>query len=652
MNSLDFLPRALELHRHGKLDEARILYEKVLCEYPSHPDTLNLLGCLLCQSGDMKQGEVHLLKALQVNPSSASIWYNLANAQRELDRIDDSIQSLRKTIHLDPSHSEAWDHLCALELRRGFPDEAEEAGREATKLGPHNPSCWNNLGNVLHEKGEMREAISCFCQALERNPKFTGALNNLGVCYLESGKLNEAYGLLQKSIALDPSNAESYSNLGSVVRLLGDGPGSLDHLEKALSLDPSNLTICNNLALSLKAVERIPEAIEVLSHLLSLSPDYPEARMNLAAMLVDMGRQSEAISHYDSISQDYPELCEAYRLRGLLTKWSPENDGLQRMLELLKSTSLPALQRLHLHFALGKAYDDLGEIENSFYHYEEANKWVRDSNDYDPKEEEASFKRIEESFDKSFFDRVKAPGCQSELPIFILGMPRSGTSLIEQILSSHREVFGGGERTDLSFVLFGPNSPLSFATEIGVDTTGESRFEMLGQEYYERVLPYAQGLSHITDKMPQNFRHIGLIHLILPRAPIIHCVREPMDTCFSCFTNYFSESHRYTYDQRELGEYYRLYENIMTHWDTVLPGRILKVSYEALLENPERETRRILEYCSLSWDDQCMKFYETDRAVTSMSSTQVRQPLYKAALRKWKPFEKYFQPLRDTLAGN
>jgi len=649
MSLIHLLPEALCHHQQGNLEEARKLYEKVIQAHPNHPDALNLLGCLYSQTGDSQRGESLLKKAVEVSPSSAPIWFNLANLQRERNKIEESLDSLQKTLEIDPTHAQACDQLCALALQVGQFGEAERAGRKAVRLAANNASCWNNLGAALYRKGNLQEAESCFLKACELNPDLLGPLGNLGACYMDMGQLNRAFDILEQAIAKELPNSENLNNMGCVIRLLGDGLGSIAMMEKALALDPANSSIRNNYGLALKAGEKIEDACRVFESLLEDDPTFLMARMNHAAILVDLGRFPDASRAYERIISDHPEMCEAYRLMGYLSKWKEDDPLLDEMQTILKNSNLPGEQSLHLHFALAKAYDDLGEIKRSFSHFESGNQITRQGLNYSTGSQKSSFEDMKRFFTPSLFESQKGSGFKSTIPIFILGMPRSGTSLVEQILSSHPTVRGAGERTDMAYLLFGPDSPFENPNSFAEVSSGKINFSRLGEEYTKRISQASGGVSHVTDKMPHNFQYIGLIHMMLPNAAIIHCTRDPMDTCFSCYTNYFTGYHPYSYNQQELGEYYLLYRDLMSHWHDVLPGRILDLDYESLVENPEREIRRLLDYCSLSWDDRCLRFHETRRAVTSMSSSQVRRPLYKGSIEKWKRFEPYLQPLIEVL---
>ena len=645
MSAVELLNQALDLHRQGNLDQALILYSKVIEIDPEHTDALNLVGCLYSQLGDHSKGESFLRRALRNSPESSLIWLNLAAIQRESRKLSESLESLFKAIECDPDNSQARDLMCANFLALGRIRESIEAGELAVKLTPRNASCWNNLGTAYYRGKKLDEAESCFLRAQELNPQLVGLLGNLGACYTDMGQLKKAFIFLKEATIREPMIAANWSNLGSLMRLFGDGLGAVELTEKALSISPNDPSILNNYGLALDAALRTEDSKEVFRALLKDEPDMLAARMNYAARLVDLGMFEEAGQSYDLIIGDHPTMGEAYRLRGLLGKWKPQDSLIVKMQNLADDPQIDDHERIHLNFALGKAFSDLGNVESSMNRYILANKAVRKNLKYSHESQRKLFEDIKQVFDESRMKSLEESGHKSRVPIFILGMPRSGSSLIEQILASHPSVHGSGERNDLGYLLYGPETPFTFPGDFGRESTKAIDFSSLGEWYVRRIASGMEDGKYITDKMPHNFLYIGLIHLILPNALIIHCKRSPKDTCFSCYKNYFSEHHPYSYDQQELGLYYKLYEDLMSHWHRILPGRIFDLRYEEVIEDPESQVRNLLDYCSLNWDDQCLKFYETTRVVGTMSSSQVRQPIYKDSVQRWRKFESYLHPL-------
>jgi hypothetical protein len=320
------------------------------------------------------------------------------------------------------------------------------------------------------------------------------------------------------------------------------------------------------------------------------------------------------------------------------------------MEHLLEEKNLTDDQKMNLSFGLGKAFEDLGQYEKSFHFILEANRLKRETFDYDISEDRVFIDNLKKTFDEQFIHQHSHSGYSSDAPIFIVGMPRSGTTLVEQILSAHPQVFGAGELRYMKIMIVdscsnieGLEYPQCFAG------FSENDFKEFGKAYVNELRQFSKEVKYITDKMPHNFLNIGLIKLILPNAKIIHCQRNPVDTCWSIFKNFFAGIHNYAYNLRELGEYYKLYEGLMAHWRTILPGFLFEIQYEELVADQENQTRRLLEYCGLDWQDDCLSFHKSSRPVRTASSTQVRQPIYNNSVLLWKRYAKELQPLLEAL---
>jgi len=305
---------------------------------------------------------------------------------------------------------------------------------------------------------------------------------------------------------------------------------------------------------------------------------------------------------------------------------------------------------MHLGFGLAKAHEDLGHYEKSFAYLLEANTLKRRSFKFDMEDAERRFRHLTELFEPSLYARLQGSGSPDQTPIFIVGMPRSGTTLVEQILSSHPQVQGAGELPWLKEIIenaFGAIDDDAFydrVREADIET-----FSRIGAGYAGRLRERSDGAAFVTDKMPFNFQFVGMINLVLPKAKIVHCRRDPLDTCLSIFKNYFSEGNHFAYDMGELGRFYNLYRGVMAHWETVLPGRVFDIGYEDLVSDQETGSRALLEYCGLEWDDACLAFHKTDRTVVTNSSAQVRKPIYRDSVRSWKRYEDQLAPLIEAL---
>lgn len=501
-----------------------------------------------------------------------------------------------------------------------------------------------------HTAGRLAEAESVYHQILQSDPNQPAALHRLGLIAHQAGNDDLAVDLITKSLAIKPENPGALNNLGIAYQGLWRLEDAVECYRKALAIMPDFAEAHNNLGTALNELGKLDEAAASYREATVFKPDYAEAYSNLGLSLQEMGRLDEAVASFRKAATLDPGLAEAHRhLAG--SKKHSEMDG--DILAMEQAYARPAIsdeQRMHLAFGLGKAFEDLHQYEKAFDFFAEGNAIKRESYSYASEDQANFIKKLGEVFDSSLFAKHQATGCGDATPIFILGMPRSGTTLVEQILASHPQVHGAGELGTLSRIVnshFGKMSGGEFPET--VQRFADADFERPGLEYIETVRKQAPDTRYITDKMPENFNYIGLLKLILPNAKVIHCRRDPADTCLSIFKTYFTGKHEYSNDLGELGRYYKSYRGLMEHWRNVLPGFIHDVQYEDVVTDQVGQTRALLEYCDLEWDDACLAFHKTDRPVTTASAEQVRRPIYKDSVQLWKRYEAQLAPLLENL---
>jgi Tfp pilus assembly protein PilF len=584
---------------------------------------------LLSGAGRDAELESRARALIEAHPDSGIAWKALGESLRRQGK--DARQALQNAAGLLPDDAEAHSNLGAALRSLGQPEAAAAAFRRALAIGPALAVVHGNLGNALRDLGRLDDAVASYRRALEINPALADVHNNLGNALHDLGLLDEAVASYRRALHVKPDHADAQSNLGSVLMHLG----KVEEAEASLS----------------KAIE------------LSLG----DARPLAAALLFIPYRQDD--SRFDRLESVYA-----------------------------RRASLPPADRIKLGFSMGKALEDIGEYARSFGAYEEANRLFHEGHPYDEAADERQVEHDCGEFTRAMFENWAAAAERSppvsdgaipdhatpdhatpdhatpdhatpdhatpdhaipghatpghaipdaHVPIFIVGMPRSGTSLIEQMLASHPAVFGAGELPKLGELaqkarlvpLGSPQRESTLAT-----------LRQLGQEYLEHIGKLAPQARYITDKMPGNYQYLWLIQLALPNAKIIHALRDPMDTCFSCYALRFTLGHEYSYDLRTLGRKYLRYERLMEHWHAALPpGRILSVSYEDNISDPEREVRRMLDHLGLAWNPACLRFYATERAVRTASAAQVRKPIYASSLARWRHFEQHLAPLRETI---
>jgi tetratricopeptide (TPR) repeat protein len=426
---------------------------------------------------------------------------------------------------------------------------------------------------------------------------------------------------------------------------------AVTHYERALVLEPDNTDAGHNLGLTLMRQGKMDEAIACFRRVLTINRDHPEAHAELGNIFRDQGNFDDAMAHYGRAIAIRPGYAEAHFNRAAVKTFQPGEADLAALEKLAADNDLPASKAPFVHFALAKALEDSGDYDRAFEHLRKGNDLKRRQIEYDEAGEAKLFERISAVFDRGLLDGAGRKGDPSPVPIFVLSMPRSGSSLIEQILASHPQVHGAGELDSLDAAvrdeMAAGGRPARFPE--CVPDLDEVSMRRLARSYLASLPNAGEGQLRIVDKMPGNFLKVGLIRLILPNARIIHSMRDPIDTCFSCYSKLFA-GQPFSYDLAELGRYYRRYRELMAHWQAVLPrSAMLEVSYEDVVDDLEGQARRLIEYCGLPWDDRCLSFHKASRAVRTHSAVQVRKPLFRSSLQRWRRFEACLGPLLREL---
>ncbi len=506
--------------------------------------------------------------------------------------------------------------------------------------------------NRLHQMGALQGAADAYSRILHRKPDHCGALHRLGLIAYQSGQGDTAVELIRRALAIDPGQAEAHNTLGVVLQMLGRPDEALASFRRAAAADPNFVDAHSNLGVLLKDHGRSDEAVSCFRRALAIDPNHADAQNNLGIALQTMGKFDEAAIEYERALAIRPGHAVAYKNLASVRKVRPGDPLIVRIEALLQRHSLCEDDRTLLHFALGKCFDDLGEYDQAFRHYQVANRIRKESSEFAAAAYAKETDRLIATFTREFFEQRARFGTESERPVFILGMPRSGTTLVEQIMASHASVFGAGELNyfnqiarDLPTML---NTAMTFpeCTAHIVEETARG----LAKGYLDQLRGLSEDAARVTDKMPGNFRHIGLIALLFPQARIIHCRRHPIDVCLSCYFQDF-RSQPFSYDLADIGQYYREYERLMGHWSEVVMLPVMEVRYEDLIADVEKVGRQIIDFCGIGWDDACLTPHRNDRPITTASLWQARQPVYKTSVRRWERYEANLGPLKEALAG-
>jgi len=537
----------------------------------------------------------------------------------------------------------------------------------------------------LHQAGRRQEAEGLYRQVLGQQPNHAAALHFLGLLLHQTGRSEEGLDLIEQSVTLQPENADFLNNMGTVMRDLGRVAAAIDFFRGAVDIRPDQLAARDNLGSSLRQIGQLDAAEEIYRGTIGRNPFHVRARIGLAETMQEAGRLDEAIALFrealsirpkdaellyglgvammekgkldeatDLARQALaiaPNMATAWLLLTQVKRQTERDKELSGMEAEHAKAPQGSLARMQLSFGLGKVNDDLKDYGRAFDYFAEGNAIRRRGIDYDPVRTRGEFEAMKAVFDKAFFDRHKPSDISDDTPIFVVGMPRSGTTLVEQIIASHPQVFGAGELGILKTAV-GKQFPMSMpgGFPAGIADMPDGAFAEAGQAYLDMLHTRYPGLRHVTDKMPGNFLLIGFLHMMLPKAKIIHCARDAAATCLSIFKVHFrGDSHRYGYDLGELADFHNLYTDIMAHWHKVLPGAVHDVRYEDFVADQEGQTRALMAYLGLPWDDKVLSFHETDRPVRTASAAQVRQPMYQGSVDLWKRYGDRLKPLLDKL---
>lgn len=527
----------------------------------------------------------------------------------------------RRIIEKEPNHAEAWHGLGLLAYSANNLEAAYVNIAQAVKSDPGVALYHRNLGEIARRTGKVEQAILSAKAACALSPNDLDAHYNLALAYTDSGQYTKAIFYYRKAIKINPEHGLSWNNLGSALEKQGNKKSALKAYEKATAINPRHAEAQNNQGAIYSEEGRLDEARESFNAAIAARPGFVEAHYNLSSLKT-----------YTAEDPHLTQLESVYAQREGLSPHA----------------------RIRYDFALGKALDDIGEYDRAFSAYEEGNRIQHSLLPHDEQKADEMVDAIISIFTPEFFASkldVRPTPIEGKTPIFIVGMPRSGTTLLEQILSSHASVFGAGELTTLNDVILDVTKTPSgkFFTD-AVEKITKSNLQKIAKDYLRQVWTLSPKSSYITDKMPANFFYLGLIYLALPNAKIIHAMRDPMDSCFSCYSRLFNDTMEFAYDQETLGRYYRRYMKLMTHWHRVLPkDTILDLPYEEMVADTEKQSKRVLEFVGLPWDPSCLEFYKNERLVKTASVAQVRRPIYKTSVARWKYFARHLKPLYELV---
>lgn len=605
---------ALQCREAGDRKKSSRFCRQVLKLAPDHAEANHMSGNLACEAGNFQKAEMLINKAIAKDSEQARYYNSMAHVFEARGNYQQASVYYLKAIGLEPDRADYFYKLGNMMLFTRSFIEARQVLQTAIGINPDYFEAYNSLGVSLQKLNKHEEAERAFKNSLRLNNDYWDVHENYGKFLIKGGRCEEAVEILKRSLKIRPEHIESLYRLAEAYI-------ELMELDKAYS--------CFN-----RAAEIDP--VELSSH------------MGMGKVALFSGDFNLAETHYRR-AIDLDALYGMAHLNLTSNKAAITDQDIDNMKASLAKTTVEQ-DKIHLNFALGQSHEYRKDYQQAFNYFSAGNALKRNTVNYDISAEKQAFDEIIEVFNEDFIVSHANVGFADETPIFILGMPRAGTSLVEQILSCHADVFGAGEVRYLRTLAHSCSSPDRPFPD-NVKYWQENEFRELANKYIKLLRQKEKTVRFITDKMPHNFLVIGLIHVILPNAKIIHCKRNARDTCISIFSNYFFKHHPYTNDLQELGTYYKLYENLMDHWHRLLPGSIYDVSYEDLIANQREQTMNLLRYCDLEWDDACLAFHDSKRTVKTLSVQQVRKPLYRSSVNKWQHYQDCFEPLFTILDG-
>ncbi len=685
-NLPDLFQTAVASHRAGRLAEAETLYRQILEQVPDDRDTLFLLGSLALQTarpeaaaawigqaiaavaddvpaeyhynlalacagmGKAAEAAAHLRHAIVVAPDFVEAHNSLGSALRELDRKEEAIEHYRRAIALAPEYALAHANLAAILHESGRVGEAIVHARRAVELDPGDAEAHASVAKALAALGQDEEAIPACQKAIALVPNRADFHVDLGGVLARLGRLGNSEKALRRALELSPDHVSAKFTLGSVLEQAGRLEEAEACYRQVLHVHPESADVKVALARVLQLESRLEEAEQALKRALALDPRNAFAHLLLGELRAAEGRFGEAEQSYREALHWRPQCAGALlNLANIKRYTSLQDADAQAIDALLARPDIPESDAACLHFALAKICSDCGAYEEAFRHYCEGNTLKHRCSRFDRDRLEARTGRVLRTFDRTLFERRRGYGLDSERPVFVVGMARSGTSLVEQIIASHPLARGAGELTKIADLIAALERTAGSYPEAAaaLDAKTSSR---LAAAYESHLCQVAGGdAARVTDKMPTNFMHLGFIALLFPRAHIVHCLRDPLDSCLSIYFQHFHHGNDYAYDLADIGFFYRQYRRLMDHWRQVLPLAIHEVHYEDLVADPEGQVRALIEFLGLPWDERCLAHHRSRRVVQTASTWQVRQPIYGSAVGRWRRYEKHLGPLKQAL---
>ena len=603
---------ALQHFKKGRLQQAQDVCQRIL-QKQRYAGAILILAWIAHQQRELDVAVERYQQYLAIKPKDAEVHYTLGLVLEELERTEAATEHYKKSIAITTS----------------------------------NPAVHRQLGDACTRLQRLEDAIKPYQAALALQADDVVTTINLGNVFHGLHRYTQAILLYRQALARQPDNFQVHRHLGASLQRMGQWQKALECFEQALSLRPEYIAARIKLAEVLRELGRAEEALVQVEQVLDLKPDETAAHVILALILRELGQAELAIERFERLLSAQPGSGHLYFQIATL---KPRQELIPVVEKLINDPGLPNGDAIYCHFALGNIFKSSKSFDQAFSHFHKANALYRKTFLYDARENVQTVDGLIKVYSKRFSQRKRQFGSASQLPVFILGMPRSGTTLVEQIVSSHPLVYGAGELHAIPAIILTITQQLEYANPYPkcMSLFDKKMAEEYSARYLQELALHCPTAKRITDKLPGNYFKIGLIKTLFPDARIIHCLRNPLDCCISIFFHYIQDW-KWSFELAELGQYYLDYQRLMSHWQNLFPGEIFTVQYEELVMNQETVSKQLIDYLGLEWDEKCLDFHNNERDVRTISNLQVRKPMYKNSMNRWKHYEKHLQPLREVL---
>jgi len=672
----------IDLYTSGLIKEALDTAETLIVKHPNEPLLLNISGVCYKSIGELTDAVKSFEKAIAIKPNFTDAYYNLGITFQELNMLEAAVKNYEKALEIQPKYAIVHNNLGIVFKELGQIHDSIRSYEKAIASQPDFPEAHNNLGNAFRENGQLDEAIKFYEKAIALNSEFSDAYNNVGIALFELGQPNDAIKFYEKALEIEPSYTEVYNNLGNALKETGQQDNAVKSYEAAIALQSDYADAHYNLGVIFQDLDKLEDAVRSYKASIFFQSDYVDAHYNLGILFLETsqlemaikslemaiiinpenaethkylgntfqanGQLDEAMKCYEKVLSIKPDHADAHRNLSTVKKYIQGDTQIIQMNKLLSSGTLNQSDQIHLYFALAKAYEDLGEQDDLFKALHEGNRLRKVQLNYSLDNNLKEHSNLKKLFNLSlsFSEKLVSHEPSKIRPIFIVGMPRSGTSLVEQIISSHYETYGAGELNILNKLI----TPIVNDLAKKDADLSENIFLSIRKDYLNYLSSLNTPENVITDKMPTNFRYIGFILKAFPEAKVINLKRDSRAVCWSIYQHYFpGKGLGFAFNMEDLAGYYNSYNELMSFWHQTFPNKIYDICYEDLTVNQEEETKKLLDFCELEWDDNCLNFHTNRRAVKTTSSLQVRKKMYQGSSEAWKKYESYLQPLIKTL---